>query len=510
MRFVVAILLTALALGAQAVPPNCADAAIHCVGPGLEFDTSKGVERAFQAAADAAGPGVVIKIQGGEYRHDEATRVARELMRIEKSGTADRPIRIEPFDGEWVHLRGFGFQEGTEQPSTSNQRLIDIVGDHVQVRNLELSDSSRYGIVLGGNYGVAENLIVHDNWGDNIAILGNSGIEITGNQVREVESFRSRHGSGVALLVSNSTPRAVSNSVIERTLTYRNGFQADGQKVPPVNGDPAGGGNSDGVMSSKFCQVEAADLGMKNACPGNTVRDNIAWHNADDGFDHSIGVGSQIVDNISLFNGPEGNKGFKGLNSVAGPIDWVGNTAIGNLSNGLELRFADFGIVANNMSLTNGLHGMFVSITQVDHSRTMVANNVSYSNGGAHDLYLSDSTIPTSNNWMGHKEGNPGFDTEPSAMQFDFTVPGGTSVAAKFQRVRESLLATLAMSANRLVDQGRIVPGVHCERADDAAQPMDPNAACRHWRGAAPDMGPFEDGSIVRPEPPVLLSGSGS
>lgn len=43
------------------------------------------------------------------------------------------------------------------------------------------------------------------------------------------------------------------------------------------------------------------------------------------------------------------------------------------------------------------------------------------------------------------------------------------------------------------IDKGTFIGGVHCDRADDAADPYpaaDPN--CIHWRGAAPDIGAYE------------------
>lgn len=496
-----------------AVTPDCADARILCVGPGFEYDTSNGAEAAFHAASSAVRAGDSIKIKGGTYRHDKANTSSRDFLLLERSGTASAPIRVESFDGEMAHLVGYGFDENaTSWPSPSNETIIKMLGDYIELRRVEVSGSTRWGITVGGNHGLVEEVVSHDNWGENIYIYntGFSGNRITGNHVRNTETYRSKHGSGITVMVSGSVPRIVSDTIIEDNIAYLNGYMTNGAKVPPVNGDPAGGGNSDGIVSSKFCHTEAAELGVINACPRTIMRNNIVWRNADDGFDNSIGDDSYVLDNWSLHNGPEGNKGFKGLNPVLGKTVYAGNVSVANNSTGMELRMDTYGIVANNLSLGNGLHGIYVTMTTPDANVSMVANNVALANNGSRDLYITKTSIPSATNWDGNSDGNPGYQAVSFSSQIN--VPNLQTVADKVVSVRQQLYDMVGLSnnpglANSLADRGTVIPGLHCPQA---SEPGDDPQSCRAWSGQAPDLGPIEFGmeqtgqTFSRPKAPIV------
>ena len=96
-----------------------------------------------------------------------------------------------------------------------------------------------------------------------------------------------------------------TNNTIDKILSHDNGFEADGTQVPPVIGDSAGGGNSDGIVSSKGCHDRADEAGVDNLCPNNIIRNSVTWGNADDGVDNSLGGGSIIESNITFGNGPD-------------------------------------------------------------------------------------------------------------------------------------------------------------------------------------------------------------
>jgi hypothetical protein len=179
----------------------------------LAFDTSvEHAETAFQAAIDAANPGDTIAIKGGCYLHKNNSP-SKTFMSVTVSGTPEQPITIQSFDGEVAHIKGFGFPEGTTGPFVSNERLIYITGDHIRVRNLKLSDSTRWGLVLAGSNGLVENLTVHDSWESNIINYGVTK-DIEYNTIRSVESYPSRHGSGIWIVPSAGTPRMVRGTVI--------------------------------------------------------------------------------------------------------------------------------------------------------------------------------------------------------------------------------------------------------------------------------------------------------
>ena len=429
--------LTSCLFGVAEAPPadGCDSVSTLCVG--AEFPT-------IQAAVDAARPGDTVCLDG-VYEHPVGT--ARSFVKVTQSGTADAPITIEPCAGKTAHLVGWGFPEDGRLPTMSNERLIDVWADHIHVKNIEFSRSTRFGLVLGGNHGLASGVVSHDNWESGIYVIGNSGEGIRGNRVEWTETYRNRHGSGVAIHVSNSTPRFVADTTVENNIAYKNGWLPDGTKSPVVPGDPAGGGNSDGFVSSKFCHTMAPDLGMDNACPRTVWRNNITWRNADDGFDQSVGSGSVIENNISMWNGPEGNKGFKGLNPVLGGVAWIGNLSIGNRSNGMEFRFAGDGKAAHNASLGNGLHGIYVASGD---ERVSVVNNVSYGNAGIRDVSVA-SGIVHAGNWMGRSEGNPGFVSD--LFDGDIVLPAGT-VRERWASARVQVKELVRMEDSRLVGAG--------------------------------------------------------
>ena len=475
----------------------CILTSVLCVGPGEEFNTNiPNEEIAFQAAADAAKPGDIIKIRGGTYLHNQTTTSTNTFLHLSNSGTASNPITVEPFDGEHVHIKGFGFPEGTAGPSNSQETLILITGNYVHVRNLELSNATKFCIDVSGNYGLVEELVAHDSWRSNVVVGGQTG-RIEGNVLRYIESYRSRHESGI-FFERGSANRAtdlLTNNRVEYALSYHNGYQPDGQKVPIVTGDTEGGGNSDGVSSFKNCNDLAGTYGLDNMCPANVLDHTIVWHNSDDGIDLTFGAGSYIQNNISFDNGPMGNKGFKTLRYVVGGVTMVGNIAMSNDDRGFENRAKDELYFYHNVATGNAAVGI-----KVDYEGSIappanqfrVYNSLSTGNVG-NDFAIPNTDIQA--NWSGTSQGNPELTTPTfTAASVDTNFPAGLTVAEKYNYIYSQFRTAFTPKlGSPLIDAGKFIPGIHCTTADDdAANPMPIDAKCRHWRGTAPDIGAFE------------------
>ena len=88
-------------------------------------------------------------------------------------------------------------------PREKDERLICVCGDYIRIRDIEIWNSSRLGLVAGGSYGLYENLTVHDNWDTNIFVM--EGRAVYGNTLRNIESFRSRHSGGISVWNEDST-----------------------------------------------------------------------------------------------------------------------------------------------------------------------------------------------------------------------------------------------------------------------------------------------------------------
>ena len=468
----------------------CILVSILCVGPGEEYNTDIPDARlAFQNAIDNVTPGDTIKIRGGVYHHVSRQKI---FLDVNASGTSTQPITIEAFEGEKVILKGYGFTESNRGPHKKNETLVRVRGDYIHIYNLELSNSSGFGLEINGNYGVYEDITVHDSWFDNVAI-GRENVTVEKNLLRHIESYRSRHGSGIVLIRRSTHSEILSGNNIVESISYNNGYQPDGQKVPSIKGDPAGGGNSDGFGSSKFCHDRATKIGVINLCPKNIFEGNIAWHNADDGFDNSFGDGSMLINNIAFNNGPEGRKGFKGLRHIEGGVVYLGNIAIGNDDRGLEPRFTGEGYLYHNLAAHNPHQGIILNVKYPTPNKVRVYNNLSIFNNSP-DIVLP-SGVDHKSNWAEDHLGNPklanqrftGKDVDTS---FDTTFSIQEKVSFIKKQFEEAFIPRLG---SPLIDSGTFVPGVHCESADDDTKnPMPLSKKCRHWLGAAPDIGAYE------------------
>lgn len=512
--FVLSLFLHTFNAFAAFDPSTCAQNNIRCIGDGMEYNTSNGANDdspIFQTAINASAPGDTIVIRGGTYTH-AVTSTNLYFAEIDVSGTSQNPIVILGAEGENAHIIGFGYPEDGADPGREDEEIFRVNGDHIHLKDFEISYSSRFGITLNGNHGLVENMHIHDSWHDGVTI-GRTGTAVTGNTVRYSEFHNMRHGSGVILSRGSNDTNPISYSLVEYNISYNNGYMPNGQKVPAVTGDIAGGGNSDGFGVTKNCNDVAA--AGENNCPNNTYQYNIAWGNADDGFDFSFGGGSKVVGNISFNNGPEGNRGFKVLRNVWGGLSYLGNISIQNNApsgRGVELRFAETGVMMHNIAMGEPAHGFYAS-TSSTPATTRVHNNLGFNNGNPPSI--SVGTVVT-NNSFGYRDGIP----QIANVNFLHTDIDTDPVAATSILERRNLIHTQVKNAllptenSSLIDAGLFVADIHCATADDdPTTPHNPaDDTCRHWAGVAPDIGPFEYGidgagvlpSIARPLPPTI------
>lgn len=464
-----------------------------------------------QAAADASLPGDTIYVRGGTYPNVLTSTVYLEVAHVTRSGTREAPIRYECYPGERVVLTGFGYEDrdlngdgyadGEKNPS-KRETLFLVEADYIQVKGFEMANSQRYGMQVSGNFCYVEECVARDSWYSGFLLHhGKTTNTLQGTVFRWLEGYNNRHGNGSGLSMDSTVLGFSVNNAIVDCLFYRNGYQPNGDKVLPLASDPAGGGNSDGTGASKYFNDEAATV--DNYGPGNFFVRNILYHNADDGVDTSV-ADSLIEGNMSIQNGPEGNKGYKMLRNVRGMV-YRGNLAYGNNSVGFELRpKTGTAITVNqNTSLRNVDQG----ILGID-ANSIVLNNLGAFNGRAD---IVGSVASTGSNWAEDGEyvqarysGNPQLQSDTLTLNLGFEA--GLSVREKWQFVESQIRSALSPKpGSGLIDQGRIIPGYHCPTADDdPVSPMPKSAPGRHWRGQAPDIGAFEF-EPERPVPPSNL-----
>jgi len=124
-------------------------------------------------AAGRAGPGDIIRIAGGTYRYAQP-------VRLQRNGTAEQPIRVEPADGARP-VFDFSAQEFKQGFSG-----LMVRGDHWHLIGLEVIGAARNGIQVSGHHNIIAHCVAHQNQ--------DSGIQLTApashNLVLDCDSYR--------------------------------------------------------------------------------------------------------------------------------------------------------------------------------------------------------------------------------------------------------------------------------------------------------------------------------
>jgi hypothetical protein len=455
-----------------------------------------------QAAANISQPGDVIYIRGGSYSNEMVGQLTFQTMvNINRGGTVTAPIRYEAYNGESVKLVGFGFEDrdldsdgyADGGPPGVRETLFKISygANYVQVRGLELFASSGSGMVVGGSYCYVEECLSHDHWYAGATIVHEKNTNTQAGVVfRWLETHHNRRDNGLLItLYDTATYGVQSDCAMVDCLAYANGREPSNQKVIPARGDPQGGGNSDGIGSSKFSIDNAyfyPQYGRLNWATNLYFVRNIVWSNADDGFDLSC-ANSLVEDNRALLNGPNGPMGFKHLSQVDG-MAYQGNLAYGNTNGaGFDLRVATNGTLQlfNNSSVRNksaGLAWNYPSNKVLIATNNLAAFNAQGDNGGLRGI-----------NWAvdgsGQYSGDPRLSNTNFSLRVNFQP--GWSVRQKRDYLESQIRLALCPAPNSpLLHAGLLIPGYHCPKADDDPfSPMPPDAPGRHWLRPAPDLG---------------------
>lgn len=113
--------------------------------------------KSIKKAANSVIPGDRVIIRGGIYN---------EYVIISRSGTQSQPIQLIAYPGETPVLDGQNSIPNTEDG------LLTIHGNWVEVSGLEVRNSHYIGIALYGNHNTLTNVFVHHNWRNGIYLNG--------------------------------------------------------------------------------------------------------------------------------------------------------------------------------------------------------------------------------------------------------------------------------------------------------------------------------------------------
>jgi len=319
-------------------------------------------------------PGSVLFLRGGIYPVHEASFHTGAL-----AGTAEQPVIIESYPGEWAVLEG-GYRSAADYDEDEHHFYygirIDEGAQYVYVRRLEVRYMGNAGIGIRGSRNVVEGCDLHHNT--------LSGVELYGGVWRENDP-----GFTVPYPEGYNTVR--DNVVHDNSDVYMSNL----------------GGNADGVAvsSGRF----------------NRVIHNRVYGNSDDGIDTWRSNDSYVAFNISYDNGRGENgdgNGFKaggnldpdaqtGLRTVM-----VHNLAYDNRSRGFDYNSGKNVLFAYNTAYRNATYG-FRGADDTRMVRNIAVDNGAPALGG----------VCEENSWQ--MEGSPSFVShDPASPDFLRPVAG--------------------------------------------------------------------------------------
>jgi hypothetical protein len=478
----------------------------------------------WQGAAAVAEPGQTWFLRGGTY-----TLPPRGEIVLSRAGAEGMPITWEGYEAEAVVVKGpydtdtkasatcaagdgvrdwdedcnNDAQHHADGPSDSGDRavMVAVRAPWQVVKRVRIGWGFK-GLYVSAPHVVIEEVVVHDTWETPI------GTNQADNAFRSVAAIRGRHRTGV--LIGSGAHR----TVISRSLSFGHGLHcttadcSQRTRTRSINGDDSdssgtagkGGENADSFSSWKDCK-DAAPAG-ENLCTGNVWQENLAWDSVDGAYDTSEAGGFYIA-NIAVSPNRNGGPAFKQLRADSGTV-FSGNVWWRSLQSGRggEHRTTGNQQLLHGLALRNQGHGHLAS---EQSGQNLAANNVGYLNSAEFNGFGAAWTM--GKNFDGDKSGNPGLVNEAYDPASDLAAaeacltqaPHAKSVKSCWQALYQALTAPLRPSSGSpLIDAGQMVPEYHCTKADDAGEPA--TSACRHWRGAAPDQGPFEAGIEGNPD----------
>ena len=159
-------------------------------------------------AARVVKAGEIVFIRGGVYK---------EVIEITNSGTKDNPITFSAYPGKSVTIDGDNY----DLPASDWTPLILISGDFIHISSLEVQYSKGMGVVLAGEYDIADNINSHHHTQNGILITGDySTVQNSVVWSNCMSNFE--EGSLDNWASGLSAARAPNHAVIRNNVVYGN------------------------------------------------------------------------------------------------------------------------------------------------------------------------------------------------------------------------------------------------------------------------------------------------
>ncbi len=278
-----------------------------------------------QAAHDAAAAGDTIYLRGGVY-------AVSDTQLLSQSGAPGNPIKVFNYPGETPILDGSAIQD---HPGGDGKWILtlDWYASWWHIKGLELRNNPRGGGIVG---------------------RGSSNVLIEQNHVHGNGFLADWEASGIAFYYD------VAQTVILNNDVHHN---ADSDY-----------GDGDGIQIAY------------SSGPGNLIQGNRSWRNSDDGIDLWDSANVTLKSNWSFGNGldeslrPLGNGvGFKlgGAGAGDGGHTLIGNVAWQNANNGFDYNSGDLpNALYHNTAWDNGV--IFGYEYEFHGAHNVFRNNLAY------------------------------------------------------------------------------------------------------------------------------------
>lgn len=280
------------------------------------------------AAVSLATPGSTIALRGGTYQF--STNV-----QIMKDGTAANPYTITSHNGEKVILDGENLPHtpaplGGSIPN-AERGLLHMEADYWRIRDLEIVHGPYAIFCRDCNNNIFERLVTRDNYESGLQIQGAA----SNNQVLNLDSYGNRDprkngesADGLAIKEGGGSGNVVRGArlwnnvddgfdawlftspiLIENSVAWGNGvdrwgfpdFAGDGNGFKMGGGDPDPPANHTIRNSIAFDNAQGGFI--DNGNPGSIrVERNTAWRNGDGGFKFANST-SVLTANLAVANG---------------------------------------------------------------------------------------------------------------------------------------------------------------------------------------------------------------
>jgi hypothetical protein len=302
--------------------------------------------RSLAKAATEVKPGGTIYLRGGYYDVagvDVYTRITFE-------GTAEAPVTVGSYPGEWAVFDGVNDIRHPRTPgdglSVASTPVLYTVTKYVHWQNLEVRNSASRGWHAYAMFCEFRGLVLRNNSSDGLGVWGHRCL---------VED---------SLFLDNNS---VSN----------------------------GGESGNGLTFQSQLEDAPPRKGLAFVWPGvmgeyNVARRNIMWGNSDDGMSCSQSLYARVYHCVSAFNGRgdrgDGN-GFKmGKSGTFNNAIFRNNLAFGNRANGFTINSSQHVTAYNNTSYNNK-HGF----TFTQHSKNNPPDDSRCENFGYNNISHTQS-----------------------------------------------------------------------------------------------------------------------